>query len=117
MGWPVNWALDRLLVEGLPEQLLRLEPRLPESLRHQIHFDPPLGLRPVRELDDGPFAPPLPHADRNRDDARDDGDRTAHVQEEWDVVQEDDEEQAEEEGEANQRVVRERVENQQARRT
>src|SRR5207249_629236 len=75
-----------------------------------------LGLRPVRELDDGPFATPLPHADGDRDDARDDGDRTAHVQEERDVVQEDDEEQAEEQGETAHREVGDRVEIQQARR-
>src|SRR2546422_2784159 len=91
---PVDGAFDQALVERFPEELLRLEPRLPESLRHDVHLDSPLGLRPARELDDGSLATPLSYPDRDRDDARNNRDRAAQVQEERDVVQQDDEEEA-----------------------
>src|SRR3989449_1124741 len=112
---PVDGAFDQAFIKRLAEELLRLEPRLPESLRHDVHLDSPLGLRPARELDDGPLATPLSYPDRNRDYARDDRDRAAQEQEERNVVQQDDEEEAEEQGEAAHREVRDRVEIEQAR--
>src|SRR2546428_3283285 len=112
---PVDGAFDQAFIKRFPEELLRLEPRLPESLRHEVHLDSPLGLRPARELDDGLLATPLSYPDRDRDDARDDRDRAAQIQEERDVVQQDDEEEAEEQREAAHREVRDRVEIEQAR--
>src|SRR2546428_3870374 len=112
---PVDGAFYQAFIKRLAEELLRLEPRLPESLRHEAHLDSPLGLRPARELDDGPLATPLSYPDRDRDDARDDRDRAAQVQEERDVVQQDDEAAAEEQRGAAHREVRDRVEIEQAR--
>src|SRR5438876_107718 len=112
---PVDGAFVQALVERFPEELLRLDPRLPESLRHEVHLDSPLGLRPARELDDGPLATPLSYPDCDCDDARDDRDRAAQVQEERDVVQQDDEEEAEEQREAAHREVRDRIEIEEAR--
>src|SRR3989449_3220790 len=112
---PVDGAFDQAFIKRLAEELLRLEPRLPESLRHDVHPDSSLGLRPACELDDGPLATPLSYPDRDRDDARNDRDRTAQVQEERDVVQQDDEEEAKEQGKAAHREVCDRVEIEQAR--
>src|SRR3989442_13891784 len=112
---PVDGAFDQAFIKRLAEELLRLEPRLPEPLRHDVHLDSPLGLRPARELDDGPLATPLSYADCDRDYARNDRDRAAQVQEERDVVQQDDEEEAEEQGEAAHREVRDWVEVEKAR--
>src|SRR5437899_9231465 len=112
---PVDGALNQAFIKRLAEELLRLEPRLPESLRHEVHLDSPLGLRPARELDDGSLATTLSYPDCNRDDAWDDRDRAAQEQEERDVVQQDDEEEAEEQGEAAHREVRDRGEIEQAR--
>src|SRR3989442_6338290 len=38
----VDRAFDEALAERFPEELLRLEPRLPEPLRHDVHRDPAL---------------------------------------------------------------------------
>src|SRR2546426_8563216 len=112
---PVDGALAQAFIKRLAEELLRLEPRLPESLRHDVHLDSSLGLRPARDLDDVPLATPLSYPDRDRDHAWDDRDRAAQEQEERDVVQQDDEEEAEEQGEAAHREVCDRVEIEQAR--
>src|SRR6266581_834021 len=76
---PIDHAFHESVIERLPEELLRLEPRLSDPLGHHVHLDPPLGLRPVRELDDDLFAAPLYHAEGDRDRPRDDRDRPAQV--------------------------------------
>src|SRR5437867_12799478 len=95
---PVDGPRDEAFVERFPEELLRLEARLPESLGHDVHRDSPLRLQPIRELDDGPLPTPLSHADRDRDDARDGRVGTVDVQEERDVEEQDAEAKAEAEG-------------------
>src|SRR5256885_16389932 len=91
----IDHAFHESVIESLSEELLRLEPRLSDPLGHHVHLDPPLGLRPVRELDDHLFAAPLHHAEYDRDRPRDDCDRPAQVEQFRDVPEEGDEEQAE----------------------
>src|SRR5881398_685764 len=105
VGGAVEDALDESVVHRLPEEFLRLESGLANPLRHQVHLDPALGLRPVRELDDDPLVAPLPHPEQDRDGPRDDRDRPAQVHELWDVPQEYEEEQAEEHRESADREI------------
>src|SRR3989304_5562608 len=98
-GGAVDGPVHELSVDGLAEQAFRVEPRAPDPLGHEVHLDPSLGLRPVREREKGVLPPPGDDAVREGDGARHDRRREAHPSEEVDLPERSQEEHAEEEAE------------------